>query len=86
MPVEAMRSPEAALEALNRDPELAPPPEPPKPATYLCDRTTWGRSMDGYEAMLLLEALLGKPFSLKLNEDEFNRLNPNARVHFRMVR
>jgi hypothetical protein len=85
IPTEALRTPAPAMEALMREPEPAAPPEPPRPARFICNQHTWGRGMDGYQALLLLQIFMGDTFAVELSAEEFSQLNPNARQHFRRV-
>jgi len=86
IPTEALRSPEAALAALAATPEPTPeePPAEPLPALWRCDRTSWSRDMDGFEALHILELLMGE-IVIEADADRFNTLNPNVRRHFRKV-
>ena len=73
------------------DGELVAPPveqerEPVAPIAYewLCDRTTWHRSMDAFEAMMLMDLYTGG-LGTTLSQEDFARLSPDARRHFRRV-
>lgn len=73
------------------DGELVSPPAATDPVAampmayeWLCDRTTWHRSMEAYEAMILMDLYTGG-LSVKLSPDDFARLSPDARRHFRRV-
>jgi hypothetical protein len=68
------------------DGELVPPPPKPVPVEYVyrCDRTTWQRNMDGYQALHLLSVMLG-PLSATLTHEEIMRLPADVRWHFRKV-
>src|ERR1700732_4721628 len=67
MPTTPLRGiPAAAMPPAKRadDPPLPPAPVAPEavaPTEYafLCDKTTWQRNMDGYEALHLLNVMLG---------------------------
>ena len=75
------------------DGEIVPPKPkeaPPAPVSvssasaYLCDRTTWQRNMEAFEALLLIEALVG-PMSVTLTPEQWSALPPDARRHFRRI-
>lgn len=74
------------------DGELIPAPakpEPPAPVEYewLCDRTTWQRNMDGWQALHLLNAMIngmfGQELSVVLSDAEVRKLPPDTRWHWR---
>ena len=75
------------------DGEIVPPKPkdaPPAPVSvssasaYLCDRTTWQRNMEAFEALLLIEALVG-PMSVTLTPEQWSARPPDARRHFRRI-
>ena len=74
------------------DGELVPPPVSPEPVQvtapvayeWLCDHSTWHRSMDAFEAMMLMDLYTGG-LSVKLAPESFALLSPDARRHFRRV-
>jgi hypothetical protein len=76
------------------DGEIVPPPEKPAPASvspsaalsFVCDRSTWRRDMDGYEALHLLEVMMGAPMTATLTPEQFVQLPADVRRHFRRVR
>jgi hypothetical protein len=74
-----------ALPAVQSQPVPAAPVEPPKPARYLCDESTWSRSMDAFDAMLLMQVYLGEKFSVEMDAEKLATLHPNARQHFRKL-
>lgn len=51
---------------------------------FLCDRTTWHKSMEAFDAMLLMDMYMGG-LTVTLTSDEAMKLHPNARQHFRRV-
>jgi hypothetical protein len=62
-------------------------PEAVQPETvisYVTDRAAWHRSMDGFEAIRLLDLLLGG-LSLEMSADEVANLPADVRRHFRRV-
>lgn len=65
------------------DGELAPPPVPPATEfVWVCDKTTWQRAMDGWQAMHLLEVILG-PLSVTLTDEQARKLPADTRWHWR---
>lgn len=69
------------------DGELIAPPKPPEPApvqesVYVCDKTTWQRNMDGYQALHLLDLMLGG-LSVTLTPEQFAQVKPDIRWHMR---
>jgi hypothetical protein len=49
---------------------------------YVCDRTTWQRNMDGFQALHLLSVMLG-PLSAVLSQEEYARLPADVRWHLK---
>lgn len=87
IPVEALRSPEAAMAALAVPPEPETSPEPPPPPAdpvYRCDSSTCQRDMNGWELIRVLDLMLGG-LSLEMGAAEFSGLHPDVRRHFRRV-
>ena len=63
----------------------APPPPPPaSPQRFVCNPRTVERTMEASELVAILDIVLGG-FAVELDRDEYNRLNPNVRRHFRPV-
>lgn len=74
--------------------EIVAPPSKPEPVVstptayeWRCDRTTWGRSLDGFQALHLLgammEKLLGIELSVVLTDEEARKLPADTRWHFK---
>lgn len=75
--------------------EIVPPPQrvvaavsaAPVEYEWRCDRTTWGRSMDGFQALHLLNAMMqklfGKELAVVLTDDEARQLPADTRWHFK---
>lgn len=67
----------------------APVASAPVATTYVfeCNKTTWQRNMDGFQAMHLLNAmlgnLLGSELSVTLTYEQVQSLPPDVRWHFR---
>lgn len=51
---------------------------------FLCDSTTWNRNMEAFEAMHLLNVLIGD-LSTRLDMADFMKLPADVRRHFRRV-
>ena len=68
------------------DGEIVAPPQPESATVieyeYVCDRTTWQRNMDGFQALHLLSVMLG-PLSAVLSQGELMKLPADVRWHFR---
>jgi hypothetical protein len=68
--------------------ELAPR-APETELRFMCDKTTWGRNMDGWQALHLLNAMLketlGIELAMNLSEPEARKLPPDTRWHFKRV-
>lgn len=73
---------------------VSPPPKPPVATTseppqyeWRCDPTTWGRSLDGFQALHLVNAILkknlGTELSVVLTDDEARKLPADTRWHFK---
>lgn len=62
--------------------EAAPEPVPVQEFVWVCDKTTWGRNMDGFVLMHILDAMVG-PLSLALTDDEARKMPSDCRFHFR---
>lgn len=65
----------------------APPSEPVAPAgpiRWRSDAATWERNMEAYEAMRLLDVMLGG-VSVELDAEAWGRLPADVRRHFRRV-
>lgn len=58
------------------------PPEPPN-YVFVCDKTTWQRNLDGYQALHLLNTMLGGNLSATVTHDELAKLPSDIRWHFR---
>lgn len=82
--VSQQANPDVAPEATEHheaEPEI---PAEIVPTSYLCDRTTWQRDLDGYEAMKLLDLILGG-LTVTIDADVFSQLSADTRRHFRRV-
>lgn len=71
------------------EPVVEPPfpegPHPePEPGLFRCDVTTVQRDCDGWEAIRLLDVLLGG-ISAVISEDDFGKLRPDVRRHFKRI-
>lgn len=65
--------------------EAEPEPRPePKPESWLCDPSTVQRDMDGWEAVRVLDILLGG-LSATFDAEQFRGLPADVRRHFRRV-
>jgi hypothetical protein len=69
------------------DGEIVPAPPKPEPAApveyeYYCDRTTWQRNMDGWQALQLLGLMLGG-LSCVLSQEDFSRVPADCRWHMK---
>lgn len=77
------------------DGEIVPPPgvdvpaaaEPAVSYAWVCDKTTWQRNMDGWQALQLLNVMLkdmlGSELSATLTQEQMGRLPADTRWHFR---
>lgn len=74
-------SPVAAAET---EPPPEPPAEPAGPVRYYCDARTLSRNMDGYEAVLLIDALMGL-LPADIEAEKWAALPADLRQHFRRV-
>lgn len=63
-------------------PELAP--VVPQTFEYLCDRTTWHKSANPWDVLMLLDMYLGG-LTTQLAPEAFSKLSPDVRRHFRRV-
>ena len=73
-----------ALETQSAD-VVTPPPAPPEPIgpiKYRCNKHTWQRDMDGYEAVQLLDILLGG-LAAELDFEDWAKLPADVRRHWR---
>lgn len=71
-------------------PEYLDAPRPPEAETevvFRCDKTTWGRNMDGWQAMHLLNAMMkamfGRELAVTLTEPEARQLPSDTRWNFK---
>lgn len=78
--------PAAFAVAMARPVADAVPMPPPRReiVSYITDRESWHRSMDGFEAIRLLDLILGG-LSLEVTAEEAANLPPDVRRHFRRV-
>lgn len=62
-------------------------PEAEAEVVFRCDKTTWGRNMDGWQAMHLLNAMMkamfGRELAVTLTESEARQLPSDTRWHFK---
>lgn len=64
-------------------------PAPKVEAVYewVCDKTTWQRNMDGWQALHLLNAMLssmlGSELGAVLTQEQVQKLPPDVRWHFK---
>ena len=60
-------------------------PEHPAPVEFIyrCDKSTWGRNMDGWQALQLLNVIMGGELVTEITEDEFSKLPSDVRWHFK---
>jgi hypothetical protein len=69
------------------DGEIVAPPPKAEPAArieyeYICNSTTWQRNMDGFQALHLLNAMMGG-LSVTLDHAALSKLPPDVRWHFK---
>lgn len=66
---------------------IAPEPVAAPEYAYVCDKTTWQRNMDGWQALHLLNVMLkdmiGDDLSATLGYEAFSRLPSDIRWHFK---
>ena len=58
------------------------PVAPQPPQRFICNTRTVERNMEAAELVAILDIVLGG-FAVELDRDEWNRLNPNVKRHFR---
>jgi hypothetical protein len=67
--------------------EIVVPPKPEAKAAvayeWHCNSTTWGRNMDGYQALHLLNAILDGELAVVLSDEQVRKLPSDLRWHFR---
>lgn len=67
--------------------ESKPVSTAPTEYEWRCDRTTWGRSMDGFQVMHLLNAMMqemfGKELAVILTDEQARKLPSDTRWHFK---
>lgn len=61
------------------------PAAPPAPTRWRCDASTWDRNMEAWEAMRLLNVLMGGELKGELDDEEWSRLPADVRRHWRRV-
>lgn len=81
---EAIEAFAAMADAAEAEPPTPEEPHPPRVTVFRCDRTTWQRNMEAYEAMMLLDIVLGG-IKTDLSRDEWGRLSADVKRHFREV-
>lgn len=79
-----------AIEPRDDDPPQVLPagddhPVVPAPTRYRCDASTWDRNMEAWEAMRLLNVLMGGELKGELDDEEWSRLPADVRRHWRRV-
>lgn len=78
--------PKAFAAAMAAPVTVTPAPEPQVDTviSYVTDRAAWHRSMDGFEAIRLLDLILGG-LSLEVSAEDAANLPADVRRHFRRV-
>lgn len=64
---------------------VSPPPQAAVSHVFLCDKTTWHRNMDGYQAMHLLTLMLPDMLTVTLTHTDLMKIPADVRLHFRKV-
>jgi hypothetical protein len=75
-------APTEVVQIAPREEVVETPSTPPQEFVWVCDKTTWGRNMDGYALMHILDVMIG-PLTVSLTDDEARELPSDCRFHFR---
>jgi hypothetical protein len=73
----------------NRNPDFGDVvtiPQAPPITRYICNETTIRRDLDGWTLVKLLNIAMGGALEISLTDEQFARLSPDVKQHFKPVR